>query len=60
MTKIKKYLKNKGYFPIKRSFNELELIISDDKIDVLLKIEKYKKDYAKPNYSKIKGMMPQF
>ena len=54
MTKIKKYLKNKGYFPIKRSFNELELIISDDKIDVLLKIEKYKKDYAKPNYSKIK------
>ena len=30
MTKIKKYLKNKGYFPIKRSFNELELIISDE------------------------------
>ena len=60
MTKIKKYLKNKGYFPIKRSFSELELIISDGEIDVLLKIEKYKKDYAKLNYSKIKGMLPQF
>ena len=57
---IKKYLKNKGYFPIKRSFSELELIISDGEIDVLLKIEKYKKDYAKLNYSKIKGMLPQF
>ena len=60
MTNIKKYLKNKGYFPIKRSFSELELIISNGEIDVLLKIEKYKKDYAKLNYSKIKGMMPQF
>ena len=60
MTKIKKNLKNNGYFPTKRSFNELELIISDDKIDVLLKIEKYKKDYAKVNYSKIKVMLPQF
>ena len=60
MTKIKKFLKNKGYFPIKRNLNELELIISDGEIDVLLKIEKYKKDYAKLNYFKLKGMMPQF
>ena len=60
ITKIKKFLKNKGYFPIKRNFNELELMISNGEIDILLKIEKYKKDYAKLNYFKIKGMLPHF
>ena len=60
ITKIKKFLKDKGYFPIKRNFNELELIVSNGEIDVLLKIEKYKKDYTKLNYYKIKGMLSQF
>ena len=60
MTKIKKILKNKGYFSIKRNFNELELEVSNGEIDVLLKIEKYNKDYAKLNYSKIKGGIAQF
>ena len=60
MTKIKKYLKDKGYFAIKRNFNELTLMISNGEIDVLLKIEKLKKDYAKLNFCKIKGMQPQF
>ena len=60
MTKIKKHLKNKGYFPIKRNLNELELIVSNGEIDVLLKIERYKKDYVKLNYYKLKGMMHHF
>ena len=60
MTKIKKHLKNKGYSPIKRNLNELELIVSNGEIDVLLKIERYKKDYAKLNYYKLKGMIHQF
>ena len=60
MTKIKKFLKDKGYFPIKRNFNELELIVSNGEIDVLLKIEKFRKDYAKLNYFKVKGMLPLF
>ena len=60
MTKIKKILKNKGYFSIKRNFNELELEVSNGEIDVLLKIEKYNKDYAKLNYSKVKGGIAQF
>ena len=60
MTKIKKILKNKGYFSIKRNFNELELEVSNGEIDVLLKIEKYNKDYAKLNYSKVKGGITQF
>ena len=60
MTKIKKILKNKGYFSIKRNFNELELEVSNGEIDVLLKIEKFNKDYAKLNYYKVKGGIPQF
>ena len=60
MTKIKKILKSKGYFSIKRNFNELELEVSNGEIDVLLKIEKYNKDYAKLNYSKVKGGITQF
>jgi serine/threonine protein kinase len=60
ITKIKKYLKNKGYFPIKRNFDELELMISNGEIDILLKIERYKNDYAKLNYFKIKGTLPLF
>lgn len=60
MTKIKKILKNKGYFSIKRNFNELELEVSNGEIDVLLKIEKFNKDYAKLNYSKVKGGIAQF
>ena len=60
MTKIKKILKNKGYFSIKRNFNELELEVSNGEIDVLLKIEKFNKDYAKLNYYKVKGGITQF
>ena len=60
MTKIKKILKNKGYFSIKRNFNELELEVSNGEIDVGLKIEKLGKDYAKLNYYKIKGGITQF
>lgn len=60
MTKIKKYLKNKGYFPIRRNFNDLELIISDGEVDILLKIEKFKKDYTKLSYFKLKGIITQF
>lgn len=60
MTKIKKILKNKGYFSIKRNFNDLELEVSNGEIDVLLKIEKFKKDYAKLNYYKVKGGITQF
>jgi serine/threonine protein kinase len=60
MTKIKKYLKNKGYYSTKSNSNELELVVSDGEIDILLKIEKYKKDYVKLNYFKMKGMMTQF
>ena len=60
ITKIKKYLKDKGYFSIRRNFNELTLMITNGEIDVLLKIEKLKKDYAKLNFCKIKGMQPQF
>ena len=60
LTKIKKLLKNKGYFEIKSNFNNLELIISNGDIDVLLKIEKYKKDYAKLIYFKLKGLPDHF
>ena len=60
MTKIKKYLKNKGYYSIKRNSTELELVVSDGEIDVLLKLEKYKKDYVKLNYYKLNGMNTQF
>ena len=59
LTKIKKFLKNKGYLEIKSNFNDLELIVSNGIIDVLLKIEKYKKDYAKLIYFKLKGLPNQ-
>jgi len=60
MTKIKKFLKNKGYSAIKRNLNELEMVISNGDIDALLKIEKYKKDYVKLNYYKLNGLHSQF
>ena len=60
MTKIKKYLKNKGYFSIKRNLAELELEVSNGEIDILLKLEKIKQDYFKLNYFKLKGIATQF
>ena len=60
MTKIKKFLKNKGYFAIKRNLSELELEVSNGEIDILLKLEKLKLDYFKLNYFKLKGMSNQF
>ena len=60
MTKIKKFLKNKGYSAIKRNLNEIEMVISNGDIDALLKIEKYKKDFVKLNYYKLKGLHSQF
>jgi hypothetical protein len=60
MTKIKKFLKNKGYFSIKRNLAELELEVSNGEIDILLKLEKLKQDYFKLNYFKLKGIATQF
>jgi hypothetical protein len=60
MTKIKKYLKNKGYFTIKRNLEELEIEVSNGEIDILLKLEKIKQDYFKLNYFKLKGIATQF
>ena len=60
MTKIKNYLKHKGYSSIKRNFSELELEVSNGEIDILLKIEKYKNDYVKLNYYKINGTKTQY
>ena len=60
LTKIKKFLKTKGYYSVKRDLNELELVVSNGEIDVLLKIEKYKKDYVKLKYLKLQGNRHQF
>ena len=60
MTKIKKFLKNKGYFSIKRNLAELELEVSNGEIDILLKLEKLKQDIFKLNYFKLKGIAAQF
>jgi len=60
MTKIKKFLKNKGYFSIKRNLAELELEVSNGEIDILLKLERLKRDYFKLNYVKLKGIATQF
>ena len=60
LTKIKKFLKNKGYHTIKRNLNEIELVVSNGEIDVLLKIEKYKRDYAKLNYFRLQGNRHHF
>ena len=60
MTKIKKYLKNKGYFTIKRNLEELEIEVSNGEIDILLKLEKLKQDHFKLNYFKLKGIATQF
>ena len=60
MTKIKNFLKNKGYFTIKRNLAELELEVSNGEIDILLKLEKLKRDYFKLSYSKLKGVASQF
>ena len=60
LTEIKKYMKTKGYNLTERNFADLEMTISNGEIDILLKMEKYKKDYVKLNFTKINGLPPLF
>lgn len=55
MTKICKYLKTKGFNNITKNPNELNIIVSNEQIEVILYFHKFKKDIIKITYNKARG-----
>ena len=60
LLKIQRFLKKKGYIPIKESPNVYEMEITNGEVDILLKIKKLKEGYARLKYIKIKGTTDNF
>ena len=57
---IQRFLKKKGYIPVKQNFDSNELEITDGEVDVLLKIKKLQGKQYKIKYFKLKGMSENF
>ena len=57
---VQRFLKKKGYIPVKQSFDCNELEITDGEVDVLLKIKKLQGKQYKIKYFKVKGMSDDF
>ena len=60
LIKLKKFLKKKGYASNRQNYNLLELEVTNGEIDILIKIERYKKGYLKLNYFQINGSQKHF
>lgn len=57
---VQRFLKKKGYIPVKQSFDCNELEITDGEVDVLLKIKKLQGKQYKIKYFKLKGRLEDF
>ena len=57
---IQRFLKKKGYIPIKQSFDFNELEITDGEVDILLKLIKLQDKQYKLKYFKMKGISKNF
>ena len=60
MTDICKYLKNKGFNNVTINNNDLNIFVNNDKIEVFLFFENYRKNIIKINYIKKKGITKEF
>ena len=60
MTEICKYLKNKGFNNVTINNNDLNIFVNNDKIEVFLFFENYRKNIIKINYIKKKGITKEF
>lgn len=57
---VQRFLKKKGYIPVKQSFDCNELEITDGEVDILLKIKKLQGKQYKIKYFKLKGISEDF
>jgi serine/threonine protein kinase len=60
LLKIQRFLRKKGYIPIRQNFNLNELEITDGEVDIILKLKNFIKGQADLKYSKIKGSSEKF
>ena len=60
MTEICKYLNNKGFKNVVKNMKELNIFINDDKLEVVLHFQNYKKKNIKITYTKNRGSKKDF
>lgn len=60
MTEICKYLNNKGFKNVVKNMKELNIFINDDKLEVVLHFQNYKKKNIKISYTKNRGSKKDF
>ena len=60
LLRIQRFLKKKGYIPIKKNFDFNELEITDGEVDILLKMTKLQDKLYKIKFYKLKGISENF